>query len=388
LARSPEPSGSIQVAGVEAGAKERVLHLSGGRALRGVWSLDGEVYRLAVHGSGDRAVEIPRSAVVRATLVSELQAERKRLDRAAGKDLGRRVALADWLLREGLVQESLDELERILAKEPAHASALALLSSVAEQVQPFAGVKDLDPLLDQAASLTPVFQELALQRARELAGANQETLREELVERLHSRSERARALAARGLGRHFAGTQLKDLSVRAVLDGSRNVRLNSALALRQAGEEAVIAPAVKALSSQHGVVRQQAIAALADIGYPAAVEPLIARLAAVSSAAASSAADPPRAHVFFGKQTAYIQDFDVEVAQNAAVADPQVNALIEGAVLDARVVGVTAYGYATEAGDLRRSLERLTGAKPGSTSKSWLEWWDAHRHEYVPGAER
>ena len=43
-----------------------------------------------------------------------------------------------------------------------------------------------------------------------------------------------------------------------------------------------------------------------------------------------------RAYVSVVNQKAYIQDFDVEVAQFQAVADPQVNVLTEGVVLDVR----------------------------------------------------
>ena len=43
-----------------------------------------------------------------------------------------------------------------------------------------------------------------------------------------------------------------------------------------------------------------------------------------------------KAHVAVINQRAYIQDFDVEVAQFEAVADPQINVLTEGVVLDVR----------------------------------------------------
>ena len=43
-----------------------------------------------------------------------------------------------------------------------------------------------------------------------------------------------------------------------------------------------------------------------------------------------------RAYVTVINQQAYIQDFDVEVAQFQAVADPQINVLQEGVVLDVR----------------------------------------------------
>jgi general secretion pathway protein D len=43
-----------------------------------------------------------------------------------------------------------------------------------------------------------------------------------------------------------------------------------------------------------------------------------------------------RAYVTVVNQRAYVQDFDVEVAQFQAVADPQINVLTEGIVLDVR----------------------------------------------------
>ena len=46
--------------------------------------------------------------------------------------------------------------------------------------------------------------------------------------------------------------------------------------------------------------------------------------------------DSQRAYVTVINQRAYIQDFDVEVAQFQAVADPTVNVLSEGIVLDVR----------------------------------------------------
>ncbi len=54
-----------------------------------------------------------------------------------------------------------------------------------------------------------------------------------------------------------------------------------------------------------------------------------------------------RAYVAVVNQQAYIQDFDVEVAQFQAVADPQVNVLIEGVVLDVRPTIATNRKYLT-----------------------------------------
>ena len=365
--------------------RQQVLHLADGRTLRVKCRLEGDAYRLASESSNSQNQWLPASAVLRSRDVKDLLDEAQRLDKAAGKDPQRRVALADWMMREGLTLECMQELDRVLERAPAQAQALALVESLAQRTHVFQDAKDVKQLLAKAAGTSPVMQELALHEARAKSAGDPDSLRKELGALLESRSERSRALAARGLGRHFPGQDLPDLTVRAVLDGSPLVRQNSAYAMRAAQDEGVIVPVVKALNSSHAVVRENAAQALGDLGYPAALEPLIAHLARVNSApaAASSDADPPRAHVFFGKHTAYVQDFDVEVAQNAAVADPTVNTLMEGAVLDARVIGVTVRSVAVEAGNIRRSLASLTGANPGSNNRAWLDWWAKNKNQYV-----
>ena len=82
--------------------------------------------------------------------------------------------------------------------------------------------------------------------------------------------------------------------------------------------------------------------------------------------------------------------FDVEVATFQAVADPQINVLLEGSVLDAGVVGVVEYGYATEMRAARGSLGRLTNENPGRTARAWKNWWAEHGVEWkqnVPAAK-
>ena len=94
------------------------------------------------------------------------------------------------------------------------------------------------------------------------------------------------------------------------------------------------------------------------------------------SAQSSSINRVPHGNIFVGVQFAYIQDFDVEVAQFQAVADPQVNVLIEGSVLDAGVSSVGRYDFAYQSKVIRKSLQQLTGERPGHTAKDWLRWWD------------
>ena len=94
----------------------------------------------------------------------------------------------------------------------------------------------------------------------------------------------------------------------------------------------------------------------------------------------------PHVHIFNGRQRSYVQDFDVEVAQGQAIADPIINILIEGSVLDVGVVGVSEFQVATERSAVRRALAKLTGANPGDTTAAWQRWWKEHGDEWQAGA--
>jgi len=146
---------------------------------------------------------------------------------------------------------------------------------------------------------------------------------------------------------------------------------------------------VRALGSDYASVRENAAEALGAMAYPVAVEPLVARLGAISSSGrAAGAYRSPGAVLFAGRQVAYIQDFDVEIANASSIADPQVNVLQEGAVLDVRVHGTHSESFAVEGRRIRGSLARLTGADPGDSAADWLQWWEQHRDTWLPPRER
>ena len=94
----------------------------------------------------------------------------------------------------------------------------------------------------------------------------------------------------------------------------------------------------------------------------------------------------PAANIFVGSQMAFVQDFDVEVANGAAVADPQVNVLTEGSVLDVRVQGISVHSTRVECQRLRGALGRLTGARPGDTNTAWLDWWQQSGGDWRSGS--
>jgi len=379
LAQAPAQA-PAQEAEETAPDRKRILHLADGTVLRGRTRLSGDVWEVR------RAGEWKPLAAERVTRVVD---ERRILEQARDLERGlddadtvRRVALADWMVGQGLVEEALTQLDRVLRAEPGQADAVRLLSSPPRGLQVFRGRDDADELMREAAGATPALRELALARLAELE--DPAVLHERYREALLSHSYRLRALAAQGLGRQFPGEEVRGLLGRSVLDGSEDVRREAAVALGEANEPAVILPLLRAMGSEYEAVRSNAIEALGNAGYPAAVEPLMTRLSTVVTSPQSSGAyQPPRSNIFVGRQIAYVQDFDVEVAQFAAIADPQINVLTEGSVLDVRVIGVTEQSVAVESRAIRTSLAQLTGEHPGNHARSWLEWWEQNKGDWV-----
>jgi hypothetical protein len=360
----------------------RVLHLAGGGTLRARtrWVDDHWEYR-----RDGEWTALASAAVERAVDERELLAEAKKLERGVARDdWARRVALADWMMSAGLLDESFDQLDRVLAADPDQPEALKLLRGVPDTIRaPGDGLAATDAVR-QAAAAPPAIAEVAI--ARFGAREDSEAIEKALHDALGSYSSRTRALAARALRRLRPGTEVRELLSRAVLDGAESVRQEAALALRDVGDESVLLPVLRALGSSSPAVRNNAVDAMASMSYPAAVMPLVSRLATLSSPQSGGGWKAPHAHIFVGRQSAYIQDYDVEVAQFAAVADPQVNTLIEGSVLDVRVIGVYETSTAIESRHIRSALRRLTGADPGNSNRAWADWWEQNKSKYAASA--
>lgn len=377
-----EGSAPAQEAPAELRARVHVLQLADGRVLRvkareveGGWELE----------QGREKKLLPAELVARATPESELLRQASDLQRKLKRgDLVQRVAYADWLASAGLELESVKELERVLEAEPDQADALALLARADFPLGTPELPHDeaaLEAFFGQCARLTAVGREgvlLELADAPEVPG-----LRAALGRELLSRTTARRAFATLSLRRLFPGSEAEGLISRAVLDASQDVRASAARSLKAFADPVVIEPAVRALSSKHAELRKNAVEALAAMEYREAVEPLVTRLASLQSGSGSGYA--PRRHIYTGTQRSYIQDFDVEVAQGAAIADPIVNVLVEGSVLDVAVLNTTEFQFATESVALRRALQQLTGAKPGDSAAAWQRWWNEHGDEWQAG---
>lgn len=375
------PAAAQEAAPPEPKARTTVLHLEGGQVLRApARERDGQ-WEVRVKNVW---TTLPAGAVLRARTERELLDQAAKLERGLPRDdLVRRVAYAEWLGDEGLRVECLKQLDRVLDADPDQKDALALLEranlplALAAVPESEAG---LEAYFAANARLTGAARELAVQR---LAAADEiPGLRASLAKELLSRTTGRRAFAALVLRRMFPGSEAQGLVSRAVLDSAPEVRTSAALGLRAFEDPSVILPALRAMDSKHAAVRANAIEALGTMEYREAVAPLFTHLVALQQGGSRA----PHTYIFNGTQKAYVQDFDVEVASGQAIADPIINVLTEGSVLDVAVIGVSEYQLASEGAAVRRALTRLTGANPGATTVAWQRWWKEHGDEWQAGA--
>jgi len=385
------PAAALQQEGAEpdseAQPRKRILHLAGGQTVRAI------ARRSATGSPGDWEYKkqsewapIPAAAVERVVLEADLMKEVRERGRAVDKrDAGARARLGAWMLDEGLLLEGLAELDAALAIDPDDPAAREAATASAHRfavpgVEPDAQVPaGCDELLRFGAKGTPSLREMALVQLGRVR--DREGLQRELARELFDSSVNRRSFATLALRRLFPGEEVRPLLHRAVLDASESVRVGAARALHDVGEPSLVLPVVKALDSSSQRVRVQAAEALGHMGYPAAVPALVSHLASLQGSAGHAV---PHSYIFVGRQFAYIQDFDVEVAQFQAVADPQVNVLIEGQVTETGVSSVKEVSYVTERATVQGSLQRLTGEDPGRYARDWLRWWEANQERYLP----
>jgi hypothetical protein len=367
-------------------ALRRIVRLQGGTILRGIVRKNGGAWELK---QGAAWQPIPADAVLGVELekvvVNRFQDALRSAFRA-DDPLAARAKAVDQGLSEGVLQEAVDAAEVVLRDHPAHAPTRAVLHAHADllgvpPVQRAAdGSLDLEALFRFASPRARVQREVAVLRLDQAttAPADRDTLRAALGAQMREVLPGRRSFAALAQGRLFPGEEVRPLLVHAMRDASEAVRAEAARAVGAAQEPGLVLPLVKALDSPSPTMRRHAAEALGHMGYAAAVEPLVARLSALASAQSAGSHRVPHRHIFVGKQFAYIQDFDVEVAQLQSVADPQVNVLMEGEVLDAGVVGTIEYRHvvAAERASIQRALENITGERPGGRARDWIDWWE------------
>jgi hypothetical protein len=152
------------------------------------------------------------------------------------------------------------------------------------------------------------------------------------------------------------------------------VRQAAVTALQSFGREDVALPLVRALWSEHPAIVRNSAQALAWIGDKRSVAYLVKRIVSHGSS--------PGAYFSDMVQQAYIQDFDVEVAQTSFIADPIIGTLMDGAVQDVKVLDATIEQTIVET-ILLDSLNVLAKASIPDSSKV-SAWWKENEDRF-PG---
>ena len=355
-------------------ALKRVLRLGGGSVLRGPSrrTADGN---WSVKAGGEWRM-VPAATVVEAV---EERVALERL-RALREEEGRSPAeRVDGALQLGLLPEACglcDELLEAHPKDPDLRRAAARAGRYLGGLPGRGDADELERLLDLGASPSLLMREVVVERL--VTAADRSSLARTLQAELRSERPSRRAFAAFATGRLFPREDPRPLLIHAVYDPSPRARESAARAISDVGAYQVAGPLVRAAESTNGALRLRAVEALGASRDGAFVEPLMGRLYTLTARAGSgSGYRPSRSHLFVGTQRAYVQDFDVEVAQGSSVADPVVNTLVEGVVLDVSVIGVQEVEVRTELRSIRGALGKITGRKPGASNKAWRSWWES-----------
>ncbi|MCK5942828.1 MAG: hypothetical protein KAI24_12705 [Planctomycetes bacterium] len=208
--------------------------------------------------------------------------------------------------------------------------------------------------------------------------------RKALVELLRREPDATHAL--RGEARTAANPASRTVALEALLrrggDGDREFVLRAMLfdKSRQVRDQVreLVRPSIKTrdvrllgqgLAHRSHTIRARTADVLGRLGHRAAVDLLVAAAPKAAVGLAARNQHTARGHVAFVRQSSYARDFDVEVASAAFIADPKVDVLQEGAVLDATTVNMQHVRFVRRA--YRSALRRLVGEDPGRDIAKW-----------------
>lgn len=353
------------------------VKLRDGRVLVGKVTERGDRVEIATR---DGTVVVPRAAIESMRTDEQLRTELRNMAGRMPQLPIARLQLAAQARAYGLEPELWQHLDAAVAipRDDAHQSHRSRVDDFLAQLEP----ELLDRKWRTADTRSRVHQLLRLQPGNSpgRAAAIEELLVREpnadadLRAQARAAPEPAhRLLALQALQRRGTAGNDRFLLRSAILDRSPEVRSQAIELAQRSGADPAEAVRYLAAGLMHGTseVRIRTAEALANLGHKDAVKPLV--IAGPNAGKSLAAADEGvRAHVAFLNQQAYIRDFDVEVAQAAFIADPQIGILQSGVVLDVTVQGVFEVSRIVKA--YRGALQRLAGSDPGPKPAEWATW--------------
>ncbi len=355
------------------------VRLKDGRTLYGKVTQDQGTLTVATR---DGAVQVALSEVASRTSDAELRRKLRQLASEREDSPLLRLQLATIARTQGLEPEMWEHLDALWAFDSDRRAPLQ------RRIDEFLGQLEPDLLAPRFAAAP------AETRVRELIKGHSKTESEgrrearlELLRRApnadkdlrqEARAQRtpaARVLAMAALaGRSTAGNDAF-LWRTAILDRDLAVR-QSAMQLARDYDKAkgAVEYLRRGLMHESADVRVRTAEALAELGDESAMEPIVAAGPLAGARLAAGSGQPgARAHVAFLEQQSYLRDFDVEVASSSFIGDPQTDVLQSGTVLDVEVHSVVAERIRIQKA-YRRALQRLGGSDPGPDPKVWASW--------------
>jgi len=210
-------------------------------------------------------------------------------------------------------------------------------------------------MLDDA----PDVRKLAASQLSELPDA---ALVRPLEKALYAPDPRMRVLAVKTLSRIGDRVALPWLIRSSMYDAKQEVRDTAFRAVRSFRDEDVFYPYARAMYSRSPKARIMAAKALADLDDLRGVDVILRRISFGLGAA-------PRVNIMVGTQTSYIRDFDVEIAQSAAIGDPIVGTIRDGIILDFKILGGYGESWVVE------QRKAFAGALSSLTGREYGEDW-------------
>lgn len=287
------------------------------------------------------------------------------------RDVAGHRRLAEECRGKGYLTGLRKELNAILASDTEDKWARLMLDGIAAHyvVHRFEGATKGGKLRKYIDFL---FEDLAVRDnvGAIIAGAKLKAVRDrELVYRPAMKALKHSKPRIRWLGAHLLAdytgkpSRITNLFRKSLQDGVWAVRREAVRSLKSTGDASMADLYVKQLTNPADMIKIRAAQALGELGYKEAAAPLVKALAGTWR--------PNRVHIVSTTQRAYVKDFDVEVAQTAFIADPVVDVLQEGSVLD---VGLISVGIVRRV--YRDALVKVTGVDHGVDPKAWKKFLD------------
>ncbi len=185
---------------------------------------------------------------------------------------------------------------------------------------------------------------------------------------LYAAQPETRILAVKTLGRIGDRTALPWLIQVSMYDSKKKVRNAAFRSIRGFKDADVFFPYARALFSKSPRANIMAAKALGALGDQRGVDVILRRVSI-------GIGEAGRANIMVGKQNSYIQDFDVEIAQAAAIGDPIVQTIRDGIILDYKILGGSGEAWIVErANAFAEALTHITGRDYGKNWKRWRQY--------------